>query len=758
MTKRNLIVFLFCVFGLLVNVGWSQTQSPLPATIVASCGTAGTAATTGRTYLTIDTSGHLCTNASGGGGGTGTDTTGTPAALNGANAVATVALAGQHSVMVSFAAGTLVGTVTPQVSLNGGTTYTTISPASGFFGFFNPTDGSVAATLSNPSAVSYGISIPTGATNIQVKVTAYTSGTVTTTLRAVAADTNVLTSAIAPSFGTLPPNMVVIGGLYNQASATPLNEDSSGDVFTSPANFVPENDNLLNIGGTAVVTGGVNGSLGVGGLAASGSTVAGNPVLTAGASGTTVQKFVMENGTPVGTDYGLVVRNIPSGTQAVTVPLITYNSTQPTLSNGQTSDFQISSRAGLIVATGADTFNVTVNAALATGANTIGKVDLLGNTGAVMDAAGQNVASPANELLTGCQFNTSPTTITSTNMSPVQCDNKGNTLVNLNTAIPTGANVIGAVTESGTWTMQPGNTANTTPWLFKIMDAAGNSRGANVDANNNLNVIPPLMTYNSTQPTLSNGQTSDFQITSRAGLIVATGADIFAAATMDTSNTTVKPGDVSNNAVRVNVVAGGATGSTFGATFPTAGSASGFHDVNGNMNYANVTPGGGLHVYLDNPYTLASPGTPLATLTANRVTRLPVPIPVIENTPLPSYDLCGGSVRKGNVAVSQAGTTKILGGQPGQLIFVCYSRLVPQASETIAFWEGTGSNCGTNTLAVTGSTTVANSETYVASGGFSGGEGIGTIFQTSVAGNDLCIAQAGSVRVAGNVAYAFGKY
>lgn len=29
----------------------------------------------------------------------------------------------------------------------------------------------------------------------------------------------------------------------------------------------------------------------------------------------------------------------------------------------------------------------------------------------------------------------------------------------------TGSNVIGAVTQSGTWTVQPGNTANTTPWL-----------------------------------------------------------------------------------------------------------------------------------------------------------------------------------------------------------------------------------------------------------------------------------------------------
>ena len=32
-------------------------------------------------------------------------------------------------------------------------------------------------------------------------------------------------------------------------------------------------------------------------------------------------------------------------------------------------------------------------------------------------------------------------------------------------ALPTGANVIGGVTQSGTWTVQPGNTANSTAWL-----------------------------------------------------------------------------------------------------------------------------------------------------------------------------------------------------------------------------------------------------------------------------------------------------
>jgi hypothetical protein len=45
-------------------------------------------------------------------------------------------------------------------------------------------------------------------------------------------------------------------------------------------------------------------------------------------------------------------------------------------------------------------------------------------------------------------------------------------------SIPTGANVIGGVTQSGTWTFQPGNTANTTPWLVTAT-LSGSSNAVN---------------------------------------------------------------------------------------------------------------------------------------------------------------------------------------------------------------------------------------------------------------------------------------
>lgn len=58
------------------------------------------------------------------------------------------------------------------------------------------------------------------------------------------------------------------------------------------------------------------------------------------------------------------------------------------------------------------------------------KVAMSGSAGAAMDFAGQNAAQPANSLLVAGEFNTSPTTITNGNASPLQLDSSGKLLVN----------------------------------------------------------------------------------------------------------------------------------------------------------------------------------------------------------------------------------------------------------------------------------------------------------------------------------------
>lgn len=76
---------------------------------------------------------------------------------------------------------------------------------------------------------------------------------------------------------------------------------------------------------------------------------------------------------------------------------------------------------------------------------------IVGNAGGIMDAAGANQTAPANELITGCLYQATPGSITDGRVSQCQVDAKGNS-------------------------------------RSVVMDAAGNARGANVTAANELTV------------------------------------------------------------------------------------------------------------------------------------------------------------------------------------------------------------------------------------------------------------------------------
>ena len=76
-------------------------------------------------------------------------------------------------------------------------------------------------------------------------------------------------------------------------------------------------------------------------------------------------------------------------------------------------------------------------AAIATAASGIQKVGIVGNAGAAFDAAGQNATAPPNAIIIGGQFNTTPTTVVSGNVSPLQIDSSANLKVTINTAVLT---------------------------------------------------------------------------------------------------------------------------------------------------------------------------------------------------------------------------------------------------------------------------------------------------------------------------------
>lgn len=129
-----------------------------------------------------------------------------------------------------------------------------------------------------------------------------------------------------------------------------LASDSTGQVtLATGANVIGsltanQSVNLAQVGGTSTVTGGVAGSQGIGGLSASGAAKSGNPVQVGGV----------------------------------------FNSTQPTVTTGQTVEAQSTARGGLIVATGVDTFTATVTQSTASNLRT--QTSAEGATGSAVPA------------------------------------------------------------------------------------------------------------------------------------------------------------------------------------------------------------------------------------------------------------------------------------------------------------------------------------------------------------------------------------
>lgn len=271
--------------------------------------------------------------------------------------------------------------------------------------------------------------------------------------------------------------------------------------------------------------------------------------------------------------------------------------------------------------------------------------------------------------------------------------------------------------------------------------------------------------FNTTQPTVTDGQRVTSQYTNRGAAIVATGADTFhivcdsgcGGAGAFTDNTTFTPASsaISNVGYYFNDAL---------SAFPTSGAAvaprvnalripytdlskdsSGLVQTLINALNVDITD---KHGKLPNPTDKS--GYYVKSGLAGAVVSQQNPLPVI----LPDApDPC--NKRKGNVSISQTATTRLVVGRPGYLIAICYIRVIAGAAEIPSEWEGTGAACGTGTLAVSGSSTAANGESYAANGGFSAGMGVGTIATTNVAGDDFCLAQSGSNRLAGNLTYVY---
>ena len=182
---------------------------------------------------------------------TGINTTAT-GALAALNDVVTVAVAGQQSVGFQLAIGTLVGTIVPELSFDGGTTWNAT-----FFDDANSIlTGSIVFAATN-TAQARSITVMGGATHARVRVSAFTGGTATLTLNATQAEdaTAILSSTSATGdLGALNAFVSVSlagqGGVGFQLSAGTLSGtiipelSFDGGATWNAASFVDSNSAL----------------------------------------------------------------------------------------------------------------------------------------------------------------------------------------------------------------------------------------------------------------------------------------------------------------------------------------------------------------------------------------------------------------------------------------------------------------------------------------------------------------------------------
>lgn len=98
-----------------------------------------------------------------------------------------------------------------------------------------------------------------------------------------------------------------------------------------------------------------------------------------------------------------------------------------------------------------------------------------------------------------------------------------------------------------------------------------------------------------------------------------------------------------------------------------------------------------------------------------------------------------------------SGSTQLVALSGSTKIYVCAVHFISTSADSISFTEGTGTACATGATAVSGSTTAASGMDFPALGGMTEGGGVGTVMNTSVAGDELCLLQSGTTKIAGNL-------
>lgn len=355
--------------------------------------------------------------------------------------------------------------------------------------------------------------------------------------------------------------------------------------------------------------------------------------------------------------------------------------------------------------------------------------------------------------------------------------------------------------QSGTWTVQPGNTANTTPWLTTIHQggnaAVVNGSGqlsitcANCSGSGASHVDDAAITVGTTSGAPIMGLLDDttpdsvnegdggivrmsanrnlyIQIRDNAGnergLNIDTNGAI--AAVVSASNLDVQSGgaDLATEATAAAIL----TSTNFAAAFGTAGTAD--TQVMSVQGIASMTP------LLVNPGTATNFGIYAEDIAHADAHNLFIPgirrIDVAASSTSTSGDYgvanmdalgllwtrsldpCNGVAKTSiPINIATATTTELTAALAGASThyYVCSIDLVAAAAQTFALTDDDSDGCGSVTSGLAGGTTAATGWSFAANGGITKGNGEGTVFKTGGTNRVLCAVTGQAAQISGSI-------
>lgn len=361
------------------------------------------------------------------------------------------------------------------------------------------------------------------------------------------------------------------------------------------------------------------------------------------------------------------------------------------------------------------------------------------------DGAGTTISSTGNALhgiVRDAAGNARGANVNVSNQLSVSVDNTPST--NATLAAET-TKVIGTVRVQD----NAGNGINSTGNALHsvIRDAAGNARGANVNASNQLSVTvdnTPAVTATlaaETTKVIGTVRTQDGignNFLSAANALNSTGAGLLASQVIgqfdDTSPTTITENQFGNLRMSNNR-------NLYGT----------IRDAAGNERGANVTASNELLVNVNNTHAVTQSGTWTVQPgnTANTTAWL---VKLNDGTNSFVLDPCQTNTK--SVAVinmSTATTTRFIAPTSAKKNYICSIVLITNAANNVVLEEGTGGTCGTGTAGMSGDTTTGWA--LAANGGFTVGNGAATVFQTAGTNVDTCFKTSAATQLSGTVMY-----